>query len=170
MDHTTLVFDTFNVDLVVKVLANTAFSPFFTGMIPVFCYFHVGTVKDDTVVGSFYYFLLVSSFCTSSILSVLLRLCVGSPIGIQGLLGGARCYIGITRTFSLEAYRSIGANRLSSSLVVRRSSVHHNTHAITRTRDTDRCIRGWGVIGKYLGRTQRDGRRFRRQADRYRKL
>jgi short-subunit dehydrogenase len=62
MDHTTLVFDTFNVDLVVKVLANTAFSPFFTGMIPVFCYFHVGTIKDDTVVGSFYYFLLVSSF------------------------------------------------------------------------------------------------------------
>lgn len=69
MDHSTLVFDTFNVDLVVKVLANTAFSPFFTGMIPVFCYFHVGTVKDDTVVSSFCYFLLVASFCTSIVLS-----------------------------------------------------------------------------------------------------
>ena len=69
MDHNTLVFDTFNVDLVAKVLANTAFSPFFTGMIPVFYYFHVGTLKNDTVVGSFYYFLLVSSFCASTILS-----------------------------------------------------------------------------------------------------
>ena len=68
MDHSTLVFDTFDVDLVVKVLANTAFSPFFTGMIPIFYYFHVGTLKNDTVVGSFYYFLLVSSFCTSTIL------------------------------------------------------------------------------------------------------
>lgn len=58
----TLVFDTFDFDLVVKVLANTAFSPFFTGMIPVFYYFHVGTLKNDTVVSSFYYFLFVSSF------------------------------------------------------------------------------------------------------------
>jgi len=70
MDHSTLVFDTFDVDLVVKVLANTAFSPFFTGMIPIFYYFHVGTIKNDTVVGSFYYFLLVSSFCTSTVLSI----------------------------------------------------------------------------------------------------
>lgn len=62
MDHSTLVFDALDVDLIVKVLANTAFSPFFTGMIPVFYYFHVGTLRNDTVVGSFYYFLLVSSF------------------------------------------------------------------------------------------------------------
>lgn len=70
MDHSTLVFDTFDVDLVVKVLANTAFSPFFTGMIPVFYYFHVGTIKNDTVVGTFCYFLLVSSFCMSTSLSM----------------------------------------------------------------------------------------------------
>lgn len=70
MDHSTLVFDTFDVDLVVKVLANTAFSPFFTGMIPIFYYFHAGTVKNDTVVSSFCYFLLVSSFCASTALSV----------------------------------------------------------------------------------------------------
>lgn len=70
MDHTTLVFDTLDVDLVFKVLSNTAFSPFFTGMIPVFFYFHVGTLKNDTVVGSFYYFLLVSSFCGSTISSI----------------------------------------------------------------------------------------------------
>ena len=70
MDHSTLVFDTFDVDLVVKVLANTAFSPFFTGMIPIFYYFHVGTLKNDIVVSSFYYFLLVSSFCTSTVLSI----------------------------------------------------------------------------------------------------
>ncbi|KAF9779449.1 retinal short-chain dehydrogenase reductase [Thelephora terrestris] len=62
MDHSTLVFDALDVDLVVKVLANTAFSPFFTGMIPVFYYFHVGTLKNDMVLSSFYYFLLVSSF------------------------------------------------------------------------------------------------------------
>jgi hypothetical protein len=67
MDHSTLVFDAFDVDLVVKVLANTAFSPFFTGMIPVFYYFHVGTLKNDTVVGSFCYFLLVSSLCESTV-------------------------------------------------------------------------------------------------------
>jgi hypothetical protein len=65
MDHSTLVFDALDVDLVVKVLANTAFSPFFTGMIPVFYYFHVGTLKNDMVLNSFYYFLLVSSFCAS---------------------------------------------------------------------------------------------------------
>ena len=78
MDHTTLVFDTFDADLVIKVLANTAFSPFFTGMIPIFCYFHVGTFKDDAVVSSFCYFSLISSFCTSAILSVLrlVHLCV----------------------------------------------------------------------------------------------
>ena len=70
MDHNTLVFDTFDIDLVVKVLANTVFSPFFTGMIPIFYYFHVGTLKNDTVVGSFYYFLLVSLFCTSIVLSI----------------------------------------------------------------------------------------------------
>ena len=68
MDQSTLVFDTFDVDLVVKVLANTAFSPFFTGMIPVFYYFHVGTLKNDTVVSSFCYFLLVSSFCASALI------------------------------------------------------------------------------------------------------
>jgi len=73
MDHTTLVFDTFNIDLVVKVLANTAFSPFFTGMIPIFYYFHVGTVKNDTVVGSFFYFLLVSSFWFTRWCSLLYR-------------------------------------------------------------------------------------------------
>lgn len=66
MDKSTLVFDAFDVDLVVKVLANTAFSPFFTGMIPVFYYFHVGTLKNDAVIGSFCYFLLVSSFCAST--------------------------------------------------------------------------------------------------------
>lgn len=78
MDHSTLVFDTFNVDLVVKVLANTAFSPFFTGMIPIFYYFHAGTLEDDIVVSSFCYFLLVSSFCASTVLSVprWVRVCV----------------------------------------------------------------------------------------------
>ena len=82
MDHSTLVFDALDVDLVVKVLANTAFSPFFTGMIPIFYYFHVGTVKDDTVVGSFCYFLLVSSFCTSTIISVPPRVLVNSITGM----------------------------------------------------------------------------------------
>ena len=73
MDHSTLVFDAFDVDLVVKVLANTAFSPFFTGMIPLFYYFHVGTLRNDTVVGTFCYFLFVSSFCASPALSTLRR-------------------------------------------------------------------------------------------------
>ena len=120
MDHSTLVFDAFNVDLVVKVLANTAFSPFFTGMIPIFYYFHVGTIKNDTVVGSFCYFLLVSSFCTSTILSVPLRVRLRSTIGMQGSLGGVRCYIETMRIFSSEAHHLIGVNRSLSLLVVRR--------------------------------------------------
>ena len=70
MDHNTLVFDALDIDLVVKVLAHTAFSPFFTGMIPVFYYFHVGTLKNETVVGSFYYFLFVFSLCASTVLSI----------------------------------------------------------------------------------------------------
>ena len=90
MDHSTLVFDTFDVDLVVKVLANTAFSPFFTGMIPIFYYFHAGTLKDDTVIGSFCYFLLVSSFCASTVLSMILSR-VG-PAFVCSTMGTYRVY------------------------------------------------------------------------------
>lgn len=123
MDRSTLVFDTFDVDLVVKVLANTAFSPFFTGMIPVFYYFHVGTLKNDTVFGSFCYFLLVSSFCASAV-SPIRAWFAYLTIGRQGSSSGVRERIETAKTFYLEAHPWIGVNRSLSSPVVRRLSVY----------------------------------------------
>ncbi|TCD67550.1 hypothetical protein EIP91_012247 [Steccherinum ochraceum] len=51
----TPIFDSFDVDLLVKVLAHTAFSPFFTFFIPVFYYFQGAKWSDNIVVYSALY-------------------------------------------------------------------------------------------------------------------
>jgi VIT1/CCC1 family predicted Fe2+/Mn2+ transporter len=63
MDPTTAVWDAFNVDLVVKVLNNTAFSPFFTALIPVFIFFQGEPYTSAAVVSTTLYFIAVSLFC-----------------------------------------------------------------------------------------------------------
>ena len=79
----TLIFDTFDIDLVVKVLSHTVFSesrgsstfeysdagisgPFFLFFQPVFFFFHGSKLTDTPVVLSSVYWALVSSFCASS--------------------------------------------------------------------------------------------------------
>jgi len=56
------VFDSFDVDLLVKVLSHTAFSPFFTFFIPVFYYFQGARWPDNVVVLSAGYCVAVSAF------------------------------------------------------------------------------------------------------------
>ncbi|KZP20196.1 retinal short-chain dehydrogenase/reductase [Athelia psychrophila] len=56
------IFDSFDVDLVLKVLSHTLFSPFFTLLIPIFYFFQGMAIRSPAVVGSFAYYLLVSAF------------------------------------------------------------------------------------------------------------
>jgi len=58
----TLVFDNFDVDLVVKVLSQTAFSPFFLFLLPVFLFFQGYKPSDTPVLITAVYWVLVSSF------------------------------------------------------------------------------------------------------------
>jgi len=58
----TLIFDTFDIDLVVKVLSHTVFSPFFLFFQPVFFFFHGSRLTDIPVVISSVYWALVSLF------------------------------------------------------------------------------------------------------------
>ncbi|KAI0005082.1 retinal short-chain dehydrogenase/reductase [Russula compacta] len=58
----TLVFDSFDVDLVVKVLSHTAFSPFFLFLLPVFFFFQGHKLNDTPILISSLYWVLVSSF------------------------------------------------------------------------------------------------------------
>ncbi|KIL70262.1 hypothetical protein M378DRAFT_183815 [Amanita muscaria Koide BX008] len=58
----TLVFDNFDVDLVVKVLSHTLFSPFFVSLIPVFYLFQGAKTADTVVLYPAIYFALVSAF------------------------------------------------------------------------------------------------------------
>lgn len=79
----TLIFDTFDIDLVVKVLSHTVFSesrdsstfecpnagtsgPFFLFLQPIFFFFHGSRLTDTPVVISSVYWALVSLFCASS--------------------------------------------------------------------------------------------------------
>lgn len=77
------VFDNLDIDLFVKVLANTAFSenyfsfpiltavinhspgPFFIFFIPIFYIFQGAKVTDPIVIASSAYYALVSAFCRS---------------------------------------------------------------------------------------------------------
>ncbi|KAJ8503171.1 hypothetical protein ONZ45_g11094 [Pleurotus djamor] len=56
------IFDSLDIDLVVKVLAHTAFSPFFTFFVPLFYLFLGASVKDSVVWLSGLYCLSVSAF------------------------------------------------------------------------------------------------------------
>jgi len=69
----TLVFDNFDVDLVVKVLSHTLFSPFFVSLIPVFYLFQGAKATDAVVSYSATYFAVISGFWTLKWLSKLYR-------------------------------------------------------------------------------------------------
>jgi NAD(P)-dependent dehydrogenase (short-subunit alcohol dehydrogenase family) len=56
------IFDSLDVDLVVKVLAHTAFSPFFTLLIPIFYFFQGAKLSDPVVLYSGVYCVAVSLF------------------------------------------------------------------------------------------------------------
>ncbi|KAG9218830.1 hypothetical protein CCMSSC00406_0001056 [Pleurotus cornucopiae] len=56
------IFDSLDIDLVVKVLAHTAFSPFFTFFIPIFYLFLGAKVTDSVVVISGVYYVAISFF------------------------------------------------------------------------------------------------------------
>ncbi|KAF8812220.1 retinal short-chain dehydrogenase/reductase [Phlegmacium glaucopus] len=56
------IFDNLDIDLVIKVLANTAFSPFFVFLIPVFYIFHDAKLTDPIIITSSTYFVLISAF------------------------------------------------------------------------------------------------------------
>ncbi|KAI0254760.1 retinal short-chain dehydrogenase/reductase [Lactifluus subvellereus] len=58
----TLIFDSFDIDLIVKVLSHTAFSPFFLFLLPVFFVFHGHQLDDPPVLISSVYWVFVSSF------------------------------------------------------------------------------------------------------------
>ncbi|KAI9000856.1 retinal short-chain dehydrogenase/reductase [Trametes punicea] len=56
------VYDAFDVDLVVKVLSHTAFSPFFTFFIPVFYYFQGARWPEPIIVIPIVYNIAISAF------------------------------------------------------------------------------------------------------------
>ncbi|KZW04335.1 retinal short-chain dehydrogenase/reductase [Exidia glandulosa HHB12029] len=62
MEAPTQVFDALDLDLVVKVLANTLFSPFFTFWVPLFYKAQGAAWSSPIVTYSAAYFLLVSSY------------------------------------------------------------------------------------------------------------
>ncbi|KIJ69970.1 hypothetical protein HYDPIDRAFT_142761 [Hydnomerulius pinastri MD-312] len=69
----TPMYDNVDIDMVVKVLAQTAFSPFFTFFIPIFYFFQGGGVISPAVVKSARYCAAVSSFWALRWLSLLYR-------------------------------------------------------------------------------------------------
>jgi len=56
------IFDNFDVDLIVKVLSHTAFSPFFTFFIPVFYIFQGLPFTHPIVIFSSVYYVAISAF------------------------------------------------------------------------------------------------------------
>jgi short-subunit dehydrogenase len=58
----TPVFDNLDIDLLVKVLANTALSPFFVFFIPVFYFFQGAKLSDPIIVLSAIYYVVISIF------------------------------------------------------------------------------------------------------------
>ncbi|KAI0775952.1 retinal short-chain dehydrogenase/reductase [Trametes elegans] len=56
------VYDAFDVDLVIKVLAHTAFSPFFTFFVPIFYYFQGARWPSPTLVYPLIYNIALSAF------------------------------------------------------------------------------------------------------------
>ncbi|KAF5363473.1 hypothetical protein D9756_000173 [Leucocoprinus leucothites] len=68
-----LVFDNFDIDLVVKVLSHTAFSPFFTFFIPVFFFFQGEKINSPSVVYAAAHCAAVSIFWFVKWISLLYR-------------------------------------------------------------------------------------------------
>ncbi|KAG6336597.1 hypothetical protein ID866_2506 [Astraeus odoratus] len=62
-----------DIDVVVSVLSSTAFSPFFTFLIPLFYLFQGHSIKDASVWHSFLYWAVVSAFCSLRWLSKVYR-------------------------------------------------------------------------------------------------
>lgn len=67
------VWDAFTVDLVVKVFANTVFSPFFTFLVPVFFFFQGEAYASPAVIGATFHFVFVSLFWSVKWFSLLYR-------------------------------------------------------------------------------------------------
>ncbi|KAI0268187.1 retinal short-chain dehydrogenase/reductase [Gloeopeniophorella convolvens] len=68
-----LVFDNFDIDLVVKVLSHTAFSPFFLCLLPIFFFFQGYKLEDPPIVITSAYLVLVSLFWFTKWVSRLYR-------------------------------------------------------------------------------------------------
>ena len=78
-EYSSPIFDSLDIDLFVKVLANTAFSeydlpissavvnhslgPFFVFFIPIFYIIHGANLKDPTVIAWSIYYAFISAFC-----------------------------------------------------------------------------------------------------------
>jgi len=56
------MFDDFDVDLLIKVLANTVFSPFFVFFIPIFCIFQGNKLSDPIIIYTSIYYVLLAAF------------------------------------------------------------------------------------------------------------
>ncbi|KAK2466046.1 hypothetical protein APHAL10511_001688 [Amanita phalloides] len=69
----TLVFDNFDIDLVVKVLSHTLFSPFFISLIPVFYFFQGAKLTDTVITYPTLYLAIISSYWTVKWYSKLYR-------------------------------------------------------------------------------------------------
>ncbi|KAF9464869.1 retinal short-chain dehydrogenase/reductase [Collybia nuda] len=67
------IFDTLDLDLIVKVLAHTAFSPFFIFLIPIFYIFQGAKITDPIIVLSAIYYTAISLFWFSQWYSRLYR-------------------------------------------------------------------------------------------------
>lgn len=137
----TPIFDSFDVDLLVKVLAHTAFSrshipylwhsaytpnqslpgPFFTFFIPVFYYFQGARWSDGIVVYSAIYCAAMCAFCGSPTIAFLSS--CDSPSDVfalsKGSSSGTPACTGTKETCSSARHVLTGENRLWSLLVVR---------------------------------------------------
>ncbi|KAF8914210.1 retinal short-chain dehydrogenase/reductase [Gymnopilus junonius] len=69
----TPIFDSLDIDLVVKVLTNTAFSPFFVGIIPIFYIFQGARPSDSIVISSAIYWVVICAFWSFKWFSQLYR-------------------------------------------------------------------------------------------------
>ncbi|TFY78514.1 hypothetical protein EWM64_g5498 [Hericium alpestre] len=67
------VFDTLDVDLVVKVLSHTLFSPFFIALVPVFYLFQGAKTNDTQVIAVFIYWVGLCAFWFIKWYSLLFR-------------------------------------------------------------------------------------------------
>ncbi|KAK0230484.1 retinal short-chain dehydrogenase/reductase [Armillaria fumosa] len=67
------IYDSFDVDLVVKVLSHTAFSPFFIFFIPIFHLFQGAKITDPIIVGWGVYYVIISLFWLVKWCSLLYR-------------------------------------------------------------------------------------------------